>query len=120
MAGIFPRGYEYAMKDTFFGGENQSFTLFRQKVVPDIPASTPCARFMHANDVINSSYQKCEFDWSNVGARVRQRWLAREQLERPSGVISGWMRKPGVVVPRFTREDDQGLVDEVLRELGRI
>jgi hypothetical protein len=88
--------------------------------VPDIPASTLCARFMHAIDVINSSCQKRRFDWSNVGAHIRQRWLAGEQSKRPSGVISGWMRKPGVVVPRFTREDDQGLVDEVLRELGRI
>jgi aminoglycoside/choline kinase family phosphotransferase len=123
MAGIFPRGYEYAMKDTFLGVANQSFTwylLFRQKAVPDIPASTPCARFMHGIDIINNSYQKQLFDGSNVGAHIRQRWLAREQLERPSGVISGWLRKPGVVVPRFTRKDDQGLVDEVLRELGRI
>lgn len=111
------------MKDTLLGASNQSFTwysLFRQKVVPDIPASTPCARFMHAIDIISNSSEKRLLDGSNVGALVQQRWLAREQLERSSGVISGWMRKPGVVVSRFTREDDEGLEQEVLRELGMI
>jgi len=51
-------------------------------------------------------------------ALIRERWLFREQLERPSGVISGWTRKAGL--PRFTREDDEKLEMEVLRELGRI
>lgn len=80
MAGIFPRGYEYAAKDTLLGASNQSFTsysLFRQKAVPDIPASTPCARFMHAIDIVANSSQKQLLDRSNVGALVRQRWLTR-------------------------------------------
>ncbi|KIL58669.1 hypothetical protein M378DRAFT_170317 [Amanita muscaria Koide BX008] len=123
MSGIFPRGYEYAMKDTLLGVSNLSFTwysLFRQQAVPDMPALTNCARFMHAIDIINNSYQKQLLDVSNVGALIRERWLIREQLERPTGVISGWARKPGLVVPRFTREDNEDLEMEVLRELGRI
>src|SRR6266576_5817158 len=61
MSGIFPRGYEYATKDTLLGAANQSFSwysLFRQQVVPDMPVLTNCARFMHAIDIINNSYQK--------------------------------------------------------------
>jgi hypothetical protein len=88
--------------------------------MPDMSALTNCARFMHAIDIINSSYQKQLLDASNVGALIRERWLIREQLERPSGVISGWTRKAGLTVPRFTREDDENLEMEVLRELGKI
>ena len=76
--------------------------------MPDMPALTNCARFMHAIDIINSSYQKQLLDASNVGALIRERWLIREQLERSSGVISGWTQKAGLTVPRFTREDDDG------------
>jgi hypothetical protein len=123
MSGIFPRGYEYATKDTLLGGENQSFTwysLFRQQAVSDMPALTSCALFMHAIDLINNSYEKRLLDGSNMGALVRERWLIREQLERPSGVISGWTRKAGLVVPKFTRKDNEDLEMEVLTELGII
>jgi hypothetical protein len=123
MAGFFPLGYEFVAKDSFLGMSNQSFTwylLFKQGDFFGANTLDRCRRFMQAVDIVLWSNQKRHLLGRNVGALVREKWLAREQLERLPGNILGWTRKTGATVPRYTKEDNEGLVLEVLKELGRI
>jgi hypothetical protein len=122
-AGFFPLGYEYVAKDSFLGASNQSFTwysLFKQESSLRVDALHKCRRFMQAVDIIHGSNNKRLLDARNVGALVRERWLAREQLERLPGIPLGWMRKSDAIVPRYTKADNEGLLLGVLKELGKI
>jgi len=124
MAGFYPLGYEYIAKDSFLGSSNLSFpwySLFKQEYLLRANNLHECGQFMQAVDIILRSSEKALLDRQNVGALVREKWIAREQLERLAGNPLGWTRKAtDTTVPKYTKEDNDKLVEDVLRELGRI
>lgn len=123
MAGFFPWGYEFLAKDSFLGGSNQSFawySLFKQSSLFGADTFDKCRRSMQAVDIVLCSENQRLLLGRNVGAVIREKWLARERLERLPGNLLGWTRKAGATVPRYTKEDNEGLEIEVLKELGRI
>jgi len=120
MAGFYPLGYEFVMKDSF-GAENQMFpwyTLFKQHSALGSDDLRQCERFMLGVDIICESQKRQLAERQNVGALVRQNWIEREQLERHGSL--GWTRKAGVTVPRHSKEDNKALVKQVLTKLRRV
>jgi hypothetical protein len=81
-----------------------------------------CGQFMQAVDIILRSSRKALLDGRTpVSALFCEKWVAREQLERLPGNLLGWTRKAAdTTVPKYTKEDNDKLEEDVLRELGRI
>ena len=66
--------------------------------------------------VYRSHYKQLE---RNVGAMFRAKWIEREQLVPGPVWWLGWVRRADMVaVRRYTKEDDELLEEEILKELG--
>ncbi|KAK4163105.1 hypothetical protein QBC43DRAFT_379592 [Cladorrhinum sp. PSN259] len=95
LAGFFPFAYEYGLKDTFLGSSNLLFSwysLFKERAVALLP----------------------------TGAG-QGKWRERERLRMSMDYTRGWIREDGATdVPVFTKQDNENLELEVLKELGYI
>lgn len=115
MAGFFPFGYEYVLKDTDLGWSNMWFgwyTLFKTRSLPLLPEGQE--EFMGALDLAKEGLMNVMT--MNVGVNVRRKWIAREGLVRCAEKWRGWERGKDWV--DTGRGDDEVLEDEVLHELG--
>ncbi|MCJ1237478.1 hypothetical protein MMC14_005464 [Varicellaria rhodocarpa] len=123
MAGFFPFAYELGLQNTYLGcviWSYSMYTLFRKHAREKINFNTPSqASLLQAMDLIFDSQQKCLS--GNVGAAIRRKWYAREKLVKATCVFDGWVRAPDTgELPQFKPEDEQKLIDDVLREMGRL
>jgi hypothetical protein len=75
---------------------------------------------MQAVDIILCSERERLLHIRNLGALVREKWIVREQVEQVPGNPLGRTRKVRATVPRYTKEDNDGLELEVLKDLGRL
>ena len=123
MAGFYPPGFEYAIKDGYLGANNQFFSwyrLFKDRVGEAMnlrEAPEPQIKFMKAIALIMESDLK-EMGRS-PGKWVRQKFLEREQVVQAEESWRGWVRKAGVgQVKKYSRQDNNSLEEEVLKELG--
>ena len=122
MAGFYPPGFEYVLKDGYLGANNMQYSwyrLFKDRVAQAIKlheAPAPQRKFMKAITLIVESYLRDP--GPDVGNQVRLKYLAREQLVRGKEVWEGWIRKPGAEVRKYGKKDDDLLEREVMRELG--
>ncbi|KAJ9645997.1 hypothetical protein H2199_003040 [Coniosporium tulheliwenetii] len=119
MAGFYPFAYEYCVKDSVLGSSNLYFswyTLFKQRTAALVPAHRFSEALIRVVDLIYRSRERQMT--KNVGELVRQRWIEREKLVRGPSVRDGWVRRADAgTVPRFTKEDNQKLEEDVRRAL---
>ncbi|KAK3290783.1 uncharacterized protein B0H64DRAFT_368251 [Chaetomium fimeti] len=122
MAGFFPFAYESGLKDTVLGSSNLWFSwysLFKEQTAMLIPKEEGHEKLIKALRIIAAS--KDARMPKNVGVRVAAKWIKRERLRMSPDVRHGWVREDGAGhVPVFTKEDNDSLELEVLRELGYI
>ena len=122
MAGFFPFAYEYGIKDTYLGSSNLWFnwySLFKSRTAHLLPEGEAHTKMIEALRVITTSRQRNMT--RNVGVRVQSRWIAREMLELSPDIRLGWVRKDEAAdMGPYTKEDNEALELEVLKELGII
>ncbi|KAH6847419.1 hypothetical protein B0I37DRAFT_430962 [Chaetomium sp. MPI-CAGE-AT-0009] len=122
MAGFFPFAYETGLKDTVLGSSNLWFTwysLFKEQTAMLIPNEEGHGKLIKALRIIAGS--KDATMPNNVGVRVAAKWIKRERLRMSPDVKYGWVREDGAgQLPAFTKEDNDNLELEVLKELGYI
>ena len=123
MAGFFPFAYELGLQNTYLGSVIWSYSmymLFRKHARQSISFNTPSqVSLLQAMNLIFDSQQKCLS--GNVGAAIRRKWYAREKLVKAPCVFDGWVRAPDAgEIPQFKPEDKQKLIDDVLRDMGRL
>lgn len=117
-SGFVPFGYEYVLKDSLLGRENQCFgwyTLFKQLAFDLLPQGPE--GFMRAVDLAHESCMRGMT--RDVGVAVRKKWIEREGLVRNEEVWRGWKRRVEREM-KDREEDNKVLVQEVLKELGLI
>ncbi|KAL4789284.1 hypothetical protein BDV19DRAFT_397189 [Aspergillus venezuelensis] len=125
MAGVYPEGFEMAIKDRVLGSSNLNFRWYRElrDQVAQIPrrAAAPSAfkSPIPAFDVVVRSNAAVRGTVRNVGARVAAKWIEREQLILSEDPSKGWVRHPDAgKVKRYTKEDNKELELTVLKEMG--
>jgi hypothetical protein len=122
VAGFFPFAYESGIKDTQVGSASQWFSwysLYKEHTAKFIPKEESHEKLMKALRIIEDSQESTR--GRNVGVQVRARWIKRERLKISSDVRQGWVREDGAgQLPAFTKEDNDNLELEVLKELGWI
>lgn len=125
MAGFYPLGYEYCLKDSLLGSSNLYYSwyaLFKQRAVHQLVFNQfpPCQlSLMQAIDIIYESWRRKSK--RNVGVLTRTRFIQREQLMRGPSISDGWIRKRNARdIRKYTAEDNEKLEEDVLRELGYI
>ncbi|KAK3996573.1 hypothetical protein QBC44DRAFT_231638 [Cladorrhinum sp. PSN332] len=120
MAGFFPFAYEYGLKDTFLGSCNLSFSwysLFKERASPLLASGAGHKKLIEALAVIGSSNSQAIP--RNVGVRFEKKWRERERVRLSPVHAQGWIRRDDAGhVPVFTKEDNEKLEVEVLKELG--
>ncbi|GAB0132577.1 hypothetical protein EsDP_00001009 [Epichloe bromicola] len=120
MAGFYPFAYERGIKDTALGSSNLSFSwysLFKQKTCHLLPSEDCHGKLLQLLWFVSEA-RKRQLP-RNVGVRVQAKWVNRESIQRAADPRQGWIRKTGCSAPRtFTKEDQESLEHEVLKELG--
>jgi hypothetical protein len=125
LAGFYPLGYEYCLKDSLLGSSNLSYSwyaLFKQRAVHQLELNRlPLCQLllMQAVDIIHESRRRNMT--RNFGVLARMKFIEREQLMRGPSIYHGWIRKPDAQdVRKHTSEDNKKLEEDVLSELGYI
>ncbi|KAJ4122973.1 hypothetical protein NW768_009964 [Fusarium equiseti] len=122
MAGFFPFAYESGHKDAELGSSNLHFTyykLFKEESQHLLTGVKSAIRLMEALQAMDVSHKSCPT--RNVGRRFQTRWLEREKIELSSDVQAGWVRKAEAGdVGVFTKQDNDDLEMEILKELGYV
>ncbi|KDN70503.1 hypothetical protein CSUB01_07948 [Colletotrichum sublineola] len=120
MAGFYPFAFEYGLKDNILGSSNLLFSwysLFKERTAHLLPPNECHTKLVRALWVIDQSQKRDKT--RNVGVRFQQMWIERLELQRSSHIRQGWVRKDGAETPViFTKEDQEKLELEVLKELG--
>ncbi|KAF6810066.1 aminoglycoside phosphotransferase [Colletotrichum musicola] len=120
MSGILNFAYEFGMKGAMLGSANLLFSwyeLFKEKTADLVPRGEAPEKMIAALGVIGRCNARVVP--GNVGGRFREKWFARERLERSPDVRRGWIRQKGAGdVPPFTTADQDDIETEVLKELG--
>ncbi|KAJ9657262.1 hypothetical protein H2201_008243 [Coniosporium apollinis] len=100
MAGFYPFAYEYCVKDSVLGSSNlylSWYTLFKQRTAALVPAHRFSEALIRVVDLI---------------------YRSREADDQERCVRDGWVRRADAgTVPKFTKEDNQKLEEDVLRAL---
>jgi thiamine kinase-like enzyme len=96
LSGFMPFAFEFACKDTELGKASQHYdfySLYKSKAQHLVPPGEHSLKLVKAiNLIMESRFHQ----WKrNVGAEIRQRWLAREGLEKRD-VLGVWVKKEGV------------------------
>ncbi|KAM0392290.1 hypothetical protein ACHAPZ_011036 [Fusarium culmorum] len=122
MAGFFPFAYEYGHKDAALGSSNLHFSyyaLFKEQSRHLLAGGKSAIKLLEALRAMDVSKKSCPT--KNVGRRFHARWLEREKVELSSDVRDGWVRKADAGdVGVFTKQDNDDLEMEVLKELGYV
>jgi len=129
VAGILPFSYEYALKDRELGVANllrSWYALFKTHTLPLLlqgreEASEADLLFM---EMLQKIWDKRERRMTrNVGMVFRGRWMQREGLMRGAPAWKGFVgmegeRKGEGARKVYRKEDDDALLNEVLKSLG--
>ncbi|UZP36830.1 hypothetical protein NXS19_004646 [Fusarium pseudograminearum] len=122
MAGFFPFAYEYGHKDAQLGLCSLQFSyyaLFKEQSRHLLAGGKSAIKLLEALRVMDVSEKSCPIE--NVGRRFQPRWLEREKVELSSDVRVGWVRKANAGdVDVFTKQDNDDLEMEILKELGYV
>ncbi|KAF4452087.1 Protein kinase-like domain [Fusarium austroafricanum] len=122
MAGFFPFAYESAHKDSELGTGILSFswyTLFKEQTRHLLSGGESAVKLLEALRTMDVS-RKIRPS-KNVGHNFQLRWLEREKVEFSSDMPRGWVRKPGAgPIPVFTKQDQDDLEMEILKEFGYV
>ena len=124
MAGFFPSAFETAIKDISLGNCNQHldfYLMFKEKTRHMISGGEASEKLVKAVHLIAESSARQN---TGISAEIRRRWLARENLEQSDNVLEGWIpRTVGDSMERpsrpFSKEDNDELPQQVLKDLGR-
>ena len=122
LAGFYPPGFEYAVKDVYLGCNNWHYSwyrVFKDRVGEALKlreAPSPQKKFMKAIALImESDARETGRDFRKL---ARQKFIAREQIMRGKEIWEGWVRKSGAVdVKTYGEADNDRLEEEVLMEL---
>lgn len=122
MAGFFPFTYEYGHKDAQLGLSNIHFSyyaLFKEQSRHLLAGGKSAIKLLEALRAMDVSEKRLPTE--NVGRRFQPRWLEREKVEFSSDVRDGWVRKANAGDVRvFTKQDNDYLEMEILKELGYV
>lgn len=121
IAGFFPLVYESWFKDTQAGSSSQWFSwysLYKEYTAKFVQEESH-EKLAKALAIITESQESLRP--KAVSDRIRVKWIKRERLTMSSDPRQGWVREEGAGhVPVFTKEDNDNLELEVLKELGYI